>query len=63
MSGCGLWEINTDLIEGKPKMKLVGIFTEFQRGFGIAVKLKFAIYLIRQKFKLNRLPNFEWIKK
>jgi hypothetical protein len=63
MSGCGLWEINTHLIDGKPKIKLVGIFTEFQKGFGISVKLKFAILLIQQKFKLNRLPNFKWIEK
>ena len=57
MSGCGLWEINDDLIEGKPKLKLVGIFTEFQREFGVSVKLKFAIALIKQQFKLERLPN------
>ena len=58
MSGCGLWEINVDLIEGKPQLKLVGIFTEFQNDFGISVKLKFAIALIQQRFSLGRLPKF-----
>jgi len=58
MSGCGLWEINVDLIKGKPQLKLVGIFTEFQKDFGISVKLKFAIELIRNKLNLRRLPNF-----
>ncbi|MBK8562883.1 MAG: hypothetical protein IPN76_05930 [Saprospiraceae bacterium] len=58
MSGCGLWEINVDLIEGKPQLKLAGIFTEFQKGFGISVKLKFAIALIQQMFNLERLPKF-----
>jgi len=58
MSGCGLWEINIDVTKGKPKVKLVGIFTEFQMGFGISVKLKFAIALIRQRLNLNKLPSF-----
>lgn len=58
MSGCGLWEIYADYVNGMPKLKLAGIFTEFQMGFGIAVQLKYAIAIIRQEFNLNRLPIF-----
>lgn len=58
MSGCGLWEIKLD-DKGKPQVKLVGIFTEFQENFGISVKLKFAIYFIREKFQLKRLPTYD----
>lgn len=58
MSGCGLWEISADFVNGTPKLKLAGIFTEYQMGFGIAVKLKYAIAFIRQNFALKRLPLF-----
>ena len=58
MSGCGLWEIYADFVDGTPKLKLAGIFTEFQMGFGISVKLKLVITFIRQNFNLNRLPIF-----
>jgi len=59
MSGCGLWEVYFNVNSGKVQTKQVGIFTEFQRGFGISVKIKFAIELIRESFNLKRLPKFK----
>ncbi|WP_338790991.1 hypothetical protein [Bernardetia sp. MNP-M8] len=57
MSGCGLWEIHIDT-KGKPCIKLVGIFTEVEEGFGISVKLPFAIYFIREYWGLEKLPHY-----
>jgi hypothetical protein len=54
-----IWEIYANYVDGRPILKLVGIFTEFQMGFGIAVKAKFAIGGIRKAFNLNKLPNFK----
>lgn len=58
MSGCGLWVPGKfNLRTGKLQVKLVGIFYGVQHSLMIFTKIDFAIELIRQAYKLPKMPK------
>ncbi|MEO0684695.1 MAG: hypothetical protein AAFY76_06505 [Cyanobacteria bacterium J06649_11] len=58
MSGSGLWEIKVIDIQSKePTTKLAGIFIEKNGEHLVSIKAEIAIPIIRERWKLYRLPN------